>query len=350
MFRKIITVFRIYYQRVSILYQLYNKKTFTGNSKSVVFDIKKPSYFLRHLVNPTAFFVLCNYNVFFRFRYHFTKQLGYYYKLISNRKEVGLIFKEPKFVSYYFTNDSSDKKNILIKPDEFGIEVYHPNSFRVPPPMHPMVYKVGTFDLIERMRHEKKIKKYRIVFAGNLASDMYNSFNWGGELYINRAKLVKLLKDEFKDKVFTPKTYDEYINYPGAPLCIIDRSWVSLNTEDFFKLYQSGYFAFCPPGIRQPFCHNLIESMHVSCIPILQYGHLLAPELINNQNSISYKSEIEFLEKIQTVLSLNESHIYSMSNNVTKYYDDYLHPTAVVRNLENSIQNGCKIVYLPAGN
>jgi len=351
MFQKIKIIFRKYFLQFLILYQLYNKKTYNENNKSVVFDIKRPSCFLRHLVNPTVFFVLNNYNVFFRFRYHFTKQLGFYYRLISNREEVRLIFKKPKFVSYYFTNDASDKQNILIKPDEFGIEEYQHDSFRVPPPMHPMVYNANTFDLVERIRTEKEIvKKYRIVFAGNLASEMYKSFNWGNELYINRVKLVSLLIEEFHDKVFIPKTYEEYINDKGALICIIDRSWFSLNTEDYFRFYQSGYFSFCPPGIRQPFCHNLIESMYTGCIPILQYGKLMSPELINNFNSVSYNNADSFLRGIYSVLKMEKRLIDSMSDNVTKYYDNNLSPEAVVNNLENSILNGCKTIYMPAGN
>jgi len=76
----------------------------------------------------------------------------------------------------------------------------------------------------------------------------------------------------------------------------------------------------------------------------------MSPELINNFNSVSYNNADSFLRGIYSVLKMEKRLIDSMSDNVTKYYDNNLSPEAVVNNLENSILNGCKTIYMPAGN
>jgi hypothetical protein len=348
--QKIITLIKILFQRFQILCQLFKLKSYGDDVKFVVFDIKKPSYFYRHLVNPTVFFIMNNYNVCFRFRYHFTKQLGKYYKLVSKKRQVKLIFSRPKHVTYYFTNDPQNTHTVLIKPDKFGLEEYESESFRVPPPMHPNVYQKDTFEHVERIRKEKNIpKKYRIVFAGNLNKNLYKDFQWGQELYENRVKLINLLQEEFKDKVFMPRTYQEYKQNNQAQICIIDRSNFSLNLKEYFSFFQSGYFSFCPPGMVQPFCHNLVESMHNDCIPILQYNHLLSPVLKDNKECISYDSQEKLIKKINLALEMEEEYINTMTQNVTNYYNANLHPNAVIKNIENTVQKGSNILYLPAG-
>jgi hypothetical protein len=113
-------------------------------------------------------------------------------------------------------------------------------------------------------------------------------------------------------------------------------------------LFQESEFALCPPGVTIPFCHNLIEAMHNSCIPVLQYADLLNPNLVQNKNSFQFNDEYEFVSTVKKILSMNEINVSSMKNEVHEYYNSYLWPASVIKNFENAIKSGISTVYIPS--
>lgn len=351
MLKKVIRYLGIRWERFKILQKFFGKKKNKKNKSIVVFDIKAPNIFSRHLVNPTLFFLKKNYSVVFRLRYNLINQIGYYYNLINRNPNVRIAFKRPHKPKYVLTNKRASSCQIELKPDMFGLENYEQNSHRIPPPMHPLTYEESTYDQLLELNNSLKNNRrnYKIVFAGNLIEDGYKSFEWGNEFYINRVELKKEINKNFSDEVFIPKSYKQYQTGSKKKICIVDRKYFSLKLMDYFTLLSDGDFAFCPPGIRQPFCHNLIEAMFCGSIPILQYGHLMPVSVLHTKNSISYSSTDSLMSSIENVLTMDEPKIDEMRDSVTESYVKYLKPESVVTNFEREADAGLKTLYIPAG-
>ena len=117
----------------------------------------------------------------------------------------------------------------------------------------------------------------------------------------------------------------------------------------YFKFLSHGNFSFCPPGIRQPFCHNLVESMFMGAIPVLKYSHLLHPKLQDGVNCLTYKDKTTLTRTIDKAISMSEAQVMEMKMNVYNYYNEHLEPKAIVKNFEDAIDNNIDTVYISAG-
>lgn len=333
-------------QKLSILFQFFLTKKLKDKRRIVVFDIKNPSVFSRHLVAPSLFFVRNGYTVYYRLRINLLKLFGYYYRLVSSNPNVKLAFKPPKNYTFYFTNDPNENDSIIIKPDLFGLEVYKKNSFRFPPSMHPLLYTNPIFERSQKVRNQPLPRKYILAFAGSLNINDYKSFQWGQDFFINRVQLVKKIIEDFPDQVFIPKTKTEFRNNEGATICIVDRSNFSLEICEYLKLLKMSWFSLCPPGVKVPFSHNLIETMYMGSIPILQYGDLLSPSLKEEKHCLAYSDKRSFNLTLKKAFQMEEREKMRMVENVQQYYSDYLNPESAISNLEKSLSRGTDTIYI----
>ena len=73
-----------------------------------------------------------------------------------------------------------------------------------------------------------------------------------------------------------------------------------------------------------PLCFNVIESMSVSTIPILQYPEYFDPPLEHLKNCIVFSNSEDLLRKIRNILSMSEKEISILKMNVISYYDEFL--------------------------
>jgi len=118
-----------------------------------------------------------------------------------------------------------------------------------------------------------------------------------------------------------------------SKLIIIDREKSNVEPEDLYKILSDVNFFLCFPGVVMPLCHNVVEAMGFGCIPILQYPDLFHPPLINGVNCLSFSDEQTLLSAISKARNLREPEIEIVRKNVIEYYNSYLDPKAMVKNL-----------------
>ncbi len=106
--------------------------------------------------------------------------------------------------------------------------------------------------------------------------------------------------------------------------------------ENWLRTLAQSNFALCPPGILYPLSYNLIETMAVGTIPVLNYADWMFPRLQDGINCIEFKTLDELDEKIQAISGMDEGKIAAMRQAVTNYYDQYLEPCRFADRLLNS--------------
>jgi hypothetical protein len=98
-----------------------------------------------------------------------------------------------------------------------------------------------------------------------------------------------------------------------------------------------------------PLCHNVIEAMSVGTIPLIEreYAEVMYPNLENKVNAIIFEDLERLNEILEDVFQLKEEKISEMRNHVLKYYENFLSPESVVKNINKSIKTK-NLIYLQA--
>lgn len=101
--------------------------------------------------------------------------------------------------------------------------------------------------------------------------------------------------------------------------------------DAYMSLVASADFSVCPPGIRVPHSHNLIEAMSVGTIPILNYAELVRPALHHGQTCLRFATLEELSETIEWALRQSDHAVREMRRAVIDHYDQMLDPGAFAR-------------------
>jgi len=352
--KKIKVKLSIYKSRSEIAFRLLKRKNPGITDRKVVFDISEKNEFGRYLVNLIHCFLISNYQVSLILRKSLFEQFGHHWKIICDHQNIKLAFSNSKDSDgIKFTNNMNESglvNSVHIKPDLFQKNGYEKTSFRFPPLMHPSKYALQNFKTAETIRKvDIQKNRFKLVFAGSLNENHYQDIYWDGVLMPSRVRLVNALEHHFPDEFFMPTTFEEFKNIDQSPICIVNRKFFSLNVTEYFTFFKESHFVFCPPGIRQPFCHNVIEAMYCKAIPLLEYGDRLSPKLIDEVNCIAYSNEQEFLTKVEKILRYPLNDINKMKSSVKEYYLHNLMPTSVIKNFESKISGGIKEIYIASG-
>ena len=330
------------------LISFVTKKRLNREKKTVYLDLKSKHGYSRYLVNLICFFAMNQYNVIIRFRVKQILTYGHPESLMAELENVFMTLRDRKNATIRISDDVNNAVDIQLTRENYHRRLIEANLFHFPYSMHPLVYLEGHHkEKPDINRSGGGNQTFRLAFAGNLRKDFYNDIHLRGETFINRLHLITLLKIHFSSELFMPKTSEEYKEGSDKPICIIDRKNFSLPIRDYFRMQQHSDFMLCPPGMQRPLCHNLIESMYNRSIPLLQYNHYLKPPLENLKNSIVYKSEQEYLEKIEYKLRFSDEFIDDMKRNVEAYYDRFLAPEAVIVNFEKAVESGVRTITIP---
>jgi hypothetical protein len=122
-----------------------------------------------------------------------------------------------------------------------------------------------------------------------------------------------------------------------------------IKMEDIRELLSHFNFYLCCPGVVMPLCHNVIEAMSVGTIPLIEreYAEVMYPNLENKVNAIIFEDLERLNEILEDVFQLKEEKISEMRNHVLTYYENFLSPESVVKNINKSIKTK-NLIYLQA--
>jgi len=204
------------------------------------------------------------------------------------------------------------------------------NTFHVPMTMHPDVYLLPLYH--ERSR--KLSGEIRLFFAGNVDPVRYTSpliskvFN-----KLSRVELVNTVIQAYPADVVIPRTRAEC--KPDQPVAIfmaVDPK-AYLDVSAFMETMGKSDFYLAPPGVSMPLCHNIVEAMFMGTVPVLQYPELFEPQLEDNVNCIVFKDQEDLRRRVSEILAMPPSRVTELRQQSMTYYDQFLSPESVVRQI-----------------
>ncbi|MGB6222636.1 hypothetical protein [Haloferula sp.] len=224
------------------------------------------------------------------------------------------------------------------KPDDNG------SVYDVPMAQHPVMYHSGCW--ISPAPTDQPVR-ISILFVGNPDPAVYSKLGSDGNFDIlDRVVLWNLLSAR-EDAVMVDGL-DGLREVPNGKVALVDSRIAKIGFKQFREVLAGYRFFLCAPGVFMPLCHNLIEALSVGSIPVIQesYAELLSPPLVDGENAITFKNQMELGEAIDRCLNMGESDLAQLSRNALSYYEENLTPVAVTRKI---MDPNVRIVRLLAG-
>jgi len=249
-----------------------------------------------------------------------------YQRLIFKK---GLLFKSSKNMNVV--------KEIVLDPDYFtALLDTEKRKAVIPMSMHPLIYN-------NNIKPLKNNKSNRIVLFAGMINHISHNKKQVFENIITRYQCFKLIL-KFLNHVHIKNKKDEKNAIPlddGCFFLIYDRKSYDLNHQLLFEKLSKSSFFLALPGRGMPLCHNVIEAMFCGCIPIIQdeYAKMFPTQLENDVNCITYKKEEDFKNISKIINNLDFKTIEYLRNNVRKYYQDHLSPSAISKFILNHQNN-----------
>ena len=197
-------------------------------------------------------------------------------------------------------------------------------DIQMPQPMHPIHYYCK--DLSSLLDSHYKFasldeRPIAIAFNGNRSKVYNNSFKYDELSISSRFDVVSQFDAHYSSLPSQNKFANEYFSTPSS---------VPLNK--LFSYISKSKFFFCPPGYKNPFCHNLAEALHCGSIPVLAYSQLMAPPLAHLENCLIYKDQN--LSNVFDVAFDESFSAYTfIKDNALDYYMNTMMPHSFFNNL-----------------
>lgn len=187
--------------------------------------------------------------------------------------------------------------------------------------------------------------KDKIVFSTRLWDPARNSEEWKKKernvLNTQRISLVKKMKAKYKS-TFEGGILSDYYSDKLCPNEIV--SSVFSQKKEYLKLLKEASICVANQGLEDSigwkFSEYIANSSAILTTPIDKY--LLLGDLKENEHYLTFTSESEFMDKLDSILNDRKKRNLLMKNN-HRYYEEYLHPLAKMKRIINQIVNTDKI-------
>ncbi|TWU41850.1 hypothetical protein [Novipirellula artificiosorum] len=192
-----------------------------------------------------------------------------------------------------------------------------PNRPVMPYPMHPATLSGFEKHRLNDLREPRN--REGILFAGSQKArysrnPMQRTFG-----VLGRLQLLETLRQ---------------IQDPS--IVLRDSATEPIEANDWLPFLAKHRFFVCCPGVAQPMCHNLIESMSVGTIPLIEYGDRLRPELVDGFNAVCFRGSNGLREAIARIRGFSIDQLEQMSRNVSQTYDESLCGKQFLRSLRDA--------------
>lgn len=308
--------------------------------KSIFVDVSEIAV-NRYLYNFLKFFQLSNYTVFLPKNKQIISQLCRNkgeFVYASWLIEEGIV----KFISENkFEGDIKLNKNQLSNDyfSSFFKNDFHKTTYHVPMSEFPGIYHNSNW----KVKSEKDLKRKQSVFmVGNIDRTYYENISKENifDIPSRRAVADFIYMQDYYKKMSSVLDIEKFIQseLDNKVLLIDTFSDFEIKGDQLKNILKKFDFYLALPGIIIPQSHNIIEAMSMGCIPILHktYANLFRPVLQNNSNCIVYGS----IEELNTILfklsDFKKPQVIKLRNNVVAYYNEYLAPEAVVKQIKEN--------------
>lgn len=316
--------------------------------KVLLVDFKNPNLYHRFFYLLLKFYKISGYQI------NYSMTFAKFRNLRNGDPYLALILKEENLLSI---KDIKPESNFIrITDEQFSADYFknyfsenNSDSFHIPMSFHPLMYHKNLWN--KNVRNQNN--RINSIFCyGNFDDKAYLEIDRTGFKVINRRKLYEFFKEQYEfhliknqedlNQILSEKPMGKYI--------FAEKYVYPLPMEEIQNTLSEFRFFLCCPGVVMPLCHNVIEAMSVGTVPIIQreYAQVMYPQLENGKNAIIFEN-IDDLKDIldNQFFNTSESDFKMMSDNVLKYYRDFLSPESVVENINQNLNRGARI-YLNA--
>lgn len=205
----------------------------------------------------------------------------------------------------------------------------------MPYAVHPMHATRATGESLVNLRDTER--KVKLLFAGDLVGYKQRWIRYP-EIKLSRIDVVSAIKNRLGDPFRIVNTPQELNNIMQSAytreFVFVDNDGARVQWSRWMDIIARADFFLCPPGIRMPMCHNIIEAIAVGTIPLTNYPEWFSPKLEHMKNCIAFNREEDLIEKILMILAMRDEQRSEIRRNVMNYYDTHLNPAAFAARVE----------------
>ena len=223
---------------------------------------------------------------------------------------------------------------------------YNNEKLFLPYYIYPRAYN-DNYNNLEKYKNNKK--NIKIFFSGSTNKEVYGKFSWnyeGNIKLLNRVEIINFVIENFKDKIFFLKSYEDLkkIDFINKPIILsindglVKKTKTNLTNSQHFELISKSNFILTAPGGDMPLCHHLIEGIKMNAIPISNYAYLHKPQ-INENNYLHFSDYNSLKESINRALNMSDDEIRLKQNNLENFYKNFLSPSSFFEAFENRKSN-----------
>ncbi|WP_096084763.1 glycosyltransferase [Agaribacterium haliotis] len=315
-----------------------------SNSAVVLFD-----FFSKRIDGPQGrrfyalytFFQRAGFQPFVVDRYSFLSNLHHKHKAFVQQQALQVLRGQAPAQPFVLVSDAP-KRSSYFNAAQKAVRVSFDSDFNeastdfpMPFPMFSGVYRSAQ-DL--QLKHLRQTRRQWSVFFGGGAQEGKYSKAAIEKIYsvMPRAKALAVLKSAFGPQwrqTSEQQTLGEHLNSDWPGIQVIENSQCKIGADQWLASLAKARFFLALPGVRYPMSHNLIESLALGVVPILQYNRLLFPALEHGKNCLVYSDDTSLKQVVADAMAMPETRWRQMSAAAIDYYQSYLAPEAAIRSL-----------------
>lgn len=190
--------------------------------------------------------------------------------------------------------------------------------FRVYPGLYGDLEAVGKIDL-------EKPRAWRIFFAGTA------TLRYGRPILekefgkMSRLAILDTAREKLKESELQILNSEKEKTAEGPRFVMAGPTYRIPQKQWLATLAKSDFFLACPGG-AMPICHNLVETMAVGAVPILEYPEYLEPKLKDGVNCLAFSGAEDLIKTMRRALQMKAQEIARLRTGAVEYYRKYLAP------------------------
>lgn len=332
-----------------IAYRNHKKYVPEKAEKAVLVKFQNPQLYHRFFYLLLKFYHLAGYTVYY------PMSLSLFRNLRNKDRYMALLLQEKHLLSINTRN--LPKEIITITDSMFSADYFNAyfenenntnESFHIPMSFHPYMYHYQLWN----KEIELPNNRYNALFCyGNFNRNAYLDIKKTDFKVASRTELLNFLED---DPNFTSIKSSGELENKGETLnqklVFAMRENYQIEMKDIRSHLALFNFYLCCPGVVMPLCHNVVEAMSVGTIPIIEkeYADVMYPNLEHLKNVVIFNdlNDLKMLLK-ERLFVLSNDEILAIRKNVFDYYEEFLSPTGMIKNLNKNIAD-VKKIYLQA--
>lgn len=207
----------------------------------------------------------------------------------------------------------------------------------VPYSLYPKIWDNGEDKHFAKYRSTKRA--WRLFFGGHCGREAYTDMTYDRIKTVDRFTVLQMTQCHFADRVADIRSEEQLqveLSRENDSFVIINNDHFRTAPQHWLGMLARSEFFLAPPGSDYPISHNLIESLAVGTIPVLEYDSIMTPALQDGVNCIAYRGTEGLKEALHRVESMPMAEVAKLRNRVVEYYEQHLSPNAFCQKMRRA--------------